>query len=99
MKFCLFLLAAGILDALSTQVGISLGAIKEGNPIMEFAINESWFYFYFIKILLPLTLISLFYLAPFKGKLRILLKTTCILYFSVLCFHLYWIVLYLNSTT
>ena len=98
MRFCLFLLAAGLLDAVSTQFGISLGYIKEGNPVMEFAIKKSWMIFYFIKILLPLTLICLFYFNPFKGKLKLLLVTTCVLYLSVLCYHLYWIFLYLNNT-
>jgi hypothetical protein len=98
MRFCIFLLTAGLLDAVSTQIGIGLGVIKEGNPIMEFAINKSWIIFYFIKIVLPLVLIGLFYLAPFKGKLRILLVTTCVLYLSVLCYHLYWIYLYLNTS-
>jgi hypothetical protein len=98
MKFCLFLLAAGMLDAVSTHFGIENGVIKEGNPFMELLIKKSWIFFYFIKILLPLVLIGLFYLAPFKGKLRVLLVTTCVLYLSVLCYHLYWIYLYLNTS-
>jgi hypothetical protein len=94
MRICLFLLFAGVLDAVLTNFGISSGMIEEGNPMMEFLIEQSWIYFYLIKICLPLSLIGLFYLRPLKGWLRKLLISTGVLYFSVLCYHMVWILLY-----
>jgi hypothetical protein len=98
MKFCLFLLAAGLTDAVLTQFGILVGVINEGNPLMEVAIQKSWVFFYLIKILLPVALIGLFYLQPLKGKSKVLLVSTCVLYVSVLFVHLVWIFLYLNES-
>jgi hypothetical protein len=98
MRLCLFLLLAGIVDAVLTQFGIVFGIIEEGNPVMEFAIEKSWTFFYIIKIFLPLLLIGLFYLRPLKGRIRILLVSTCLLYLSVLCYHLVWILLFLNTS-
>jgi hypothetical protein len=99
MRLCLFLLLAGILDAVLTHFGITLGLIKEGNPVMEFAIEKSWLLFYLIKIFLPLLLIGIFTIRPLKGRIRTLLVATCLLYFSVLCYHLVWIVLFLNTSS
>lgn len=98
MKFCWFLLVAGLLDAVLTQLGIAYGVIQEGNPLMEFAINKSWAFFYLIKISLPLILIGLFYHQPLRGRIRILLVSACVIYFSVLGYHLFWIMLYLNAS-
>jgi len=98
MKPCIFLLAAGLLDAILTHVGISAGFIEEGNPMMKEVINKGWSYFYLIKIFLPLLLLGLFYLRPFKGTIRILLISTCVLYLSVLVYHMVWVVLYLNTS-
>ena len=98
MRLCLFLLFAGILDAVLTHFGIVLGIIEEGNPLMEFAIEKSWMFFYIIKIFLPLLLIGIFYLRPLKGRIRTLLVAACVLYLSVLCYHMVWILLFLNTT-
>ncbi|MED4228810.1 DUF5658 family protein [Neobacillus cucumis] len=98
MNPCIFLLAAGLLDAILTQVGISTGLIKEGNPMMSQVISKGWSYFYFIKIILPLMLLGLFYLKPFIGRVRKLLLTTCVLYSSVLIYHMVWIILYLKTS-
>jgi Domain of unknown function (DUF5658) len=95
MKICLFLLFAGIVDAVLTNLGIAIGVIDEGNPMMKFVIHQSWIFFYLIKICLPLLLIGLFYLRPLKGWIRTLLISASVLYFSVLCFHMVWILLYL----
>jgi len=97
MNPCIFLLAAGVLDAILTHVGISLGCIEEGNPMMREVIREGWSYFYLIKIILPLALIVLVYLKPFKGTIRTLLISTCILYLSVLAYHMVWVILYFNA--
>jgi hypothetical protein len=99
MKPCIFLFAAGLLDAILTNIGISLGFIEEGNPMMRGVIHEGWSYFYLIKIFLPLVLIVLFYLKPFKGIIRTLLISTCVLYVSVLAYHMVWVFLYLNTST
>ncbi|PLS05769.1 DUF5658 family protein [Neobacillus cucumis] len=99
MKPCIFLIAACLMDAVLTHFGISSGFIEEGNPMMREVIATGWTYFYLIKILLPLVLLGLFYLRPFKGRIRTLLISTCILYLSVLAYHMVWIVLYLNTST
>ncbi|OIK15874.1 hypothetical protein BIV60_07855 [Bacillus sp. MUM 116] len=99
MKICVFLLIAGLLDAVLTQLGIENGIIKEGNPIMTQVIESGWVYFYMIKIILPLILIGLFYLRPLKGRVKTLLTATGVLYFSVLAYHLVWILLYLNMSS
>ncbi|MFF2448423.1 DUF5658 family protein [Neobacillus sp. NPDC058068] len=99
MRFCLFLLIAGVVDAVMSHLGIVSGFIEEGNPVMQFFIAKGWSYFYLIKIFLPLTLLGLFYLRPLKGWIRTLLISTCVLYFSVLVYHMVWIVLYLNTSS
>ncbi|MEH7097308.1 DUF5658 family protein [Neobacillus vireti] len=99
MKPCIFLFTAGLLDAILTHVGISLGFIEEGNPMMREIIDEGWSYFYLIKIFLPMVLIFLFYLKPFQGIIRKLLISTCVLYLSVLAYHMVWVILYLNTPT
>ncbi|WP_026564467.1 DUF5658 family protein [Bacillus sp. UNC41MFS5] len=97
MRLCIFLLIAGLLDAVLTHVGIASGIVSEGNPMMKLVIEKSWSYFYIIKIFLPLTLLGLFYLRPLKGWIRTLLVSTCVLYFSVLIYHMVWIALYFKS--
>ncbi|EKN69996.1 hypothetical protein BABA_07266 [Neobacillus bataviensis LMG 21833] len=99
MRLCLFLLFAGVLDAILTHFGISSGFVEEGNPMMKLVIDQSWSYFYLIKIILPLVLLGLFYLRPFKGWIRTLIVSTCVLYLSVLVYHMVWIVLYINTST
>ncbi|WP_191275537.1 DUF5658 family protein [Neobacillus kokaensis] len=98
MRFCLFLLVAGTLDAILTHVGVALGIVEEANPMMKIVIEKSWSHFYFIKIFLPLLLLGLYFLRPIKGRVRILLVSACALYFSVLLYHLVWMVLYLNNS-
>ncbi|MFJ5716174.1 DUF5658 family protein [Neobacillus sp. NPDC093127] len=99
MRLCLFLLIAGVVDAVMTHLGIVSGFVEEGNPVMKFFIAKSWSYFYLIKIILPLTLLGLFSLRPFKGWIRTLLISTCVLYFSVLVYHMVWMILYLNTSS
>jgi hypothetical protein len=93
MRLCFFLLVAGTFDAVLTHFGITSGFVEEGNPIMMRVIEKGWIYFYLIKIFLPSVLIGLFYLQPLKGRVRTLLISTCVLYFSVLIYHLVWILL------
>jgi hypothetical protein len=93
MRLCLFLLLAGLLDAVLTHAGIALGLIEEGNPMMKFVIAKSWVGFYLIKICLPLALIALLNARPVKGLLRSLLISAAAIYFSVLCYHAVWIFL------
>ncbi|WP_052353682.1 DUF5658 family protein [Neobacillus jeddahensis] len=99
MKPCVFLLAAGLLDAILTHIGIVAGLIEEGNPLMRLVMEQSWFTFYLIKIFLPLILLGLYYFRPFKGIVRILLYSTCFLYLSILGYHMVWISLNLNPST
>ncbi|MBT2726677.1 DUF5658 family protein [Neobacillus sp. C211] len=99
MRLCFFLLVAGLLDAVLTHFGIVSGIVEEGNPMMKLVIEKSWSYFYIIKIFLPLLLLGLFYLRPLKGWIRTLLVSTCVLYLSVLVYHMVWIVLYLNTAS
>ncbi|WP_160723902.1 DUF5658 family protein [Bacillus sp. USDA818B3_A] len=96
MNPCIFLFTAGLLDAVLTHFGISSGAIEEANPLMREVIDKGWSYFYVIKIVLPLVLLGLFYLRPFKGRIRTLLISTCILYLSVLVYHMFWMILYIT---
>jgi hypothetical protein len=98
MRFCIFLLLAGLLDAVLTHFGIVSGFVTEGNPVMKVVISKSWSYFYLIKISLPLLLLGLFYLRPLKGWTKTLLLSTCVLYFSVLVYHAAWMILYINTS-
>lgn len=98
MRLCLFLLLAGLMDAILTNLGIHYGIVEEGNPLMKFVISKSWILFYMIKVFLPLCLVWLFYYRPFKGRTRFLLYTASFLYFSVLAYHLFWILLYLHAS-
>lgn len=97
MRFCIFLLLAGVLDALLTHIGIAGGIIEEGNPMMKFVMEKSWIYFYLIKIFLPMLLMGLYYLRPLTGGIRTLLITASILYFTVLVYHMAWILLFAGA--
>lgn len=97
MKFCFFLLFAGVADAALTQFGINSGIVEEGNPLMRAVIEKSWAHFYLIKIFLPFLLIGLCYLRPLKGRIRTLLVSACVLYVSVLVYHMGWILFYFNT--
>lgn len=99
MRLCIFLLTAGLLDAVLTHFGITEGFVEEGNPLMKRVIEKGWSYFYLIKVFLPLVLLALFYLRPFTGKIRTLLISTCVLYLSVLAYHIVWITLYFYTST
>jgi Domain of unknown function (DUF5658) len=99
MRLCLFLLFAGILDAILTHFGILSGIIEEANPLMQAVMDKGWTYFYFIKILLPFMLIGLYFLRPLEGRLRTLLISACVIYFSVLVYHMAWILLYFHTST
>jgi hypothetical protein len=99
MRLCLFLFFAGLMDAVLTHFGIVSGIVVEGNPLMKLVIEKSWSYFYIIKVFLPLMLLGLFYLRPLKGWIRTLLVSTCVLYLSVLVYHMVWIVLYFNTAS
>ncbi|MDP4085580.1 MAG: DUF5658 family protein [Bacillota bacterium] len=96
MKAGLFLLFAGLLDALLTHLGISLGKISEMNPFMNIVIYKSWLLFYLVKILLPLILIGILYLRPLTGKTKVLLTSCCTLYLGILLYHLALIFYYLD---
>jgi hypothetical protein len=98
MRLCIFLLIAGLMDAILTHLGVVYGIVTEGNPVMKFVISQSWTYFYIIKVFLPLLLIGLFYLRPLKGWMKTLLLSTCVLYFSVLVVHAAWIILYYQTS-
>ena len=60
MRLCLFLLFAGLLDAVLTHFGIVSGIVEEGNPMMKLVIEKSWSYFYILKIFLPLSCYACF---------------------------------------
>ncbi|WP_251554211.1 DUF5658 family protein [Neobacillus muris] len=94
MKLGLFLLFSGMVDAALTHYGIISGVIEEGNPIMKLVIEKDWSYFYVIKVLLPIVLIVLITIHPITALIKRLMVSASILYFSVLFYHLTWILLY-----
>lgn len=96
MRHCLFLLAAGFADAALTQLGIVSGFVDEGNPLMRLAIEKSWTFFYVIKIILPLILITISCIQPLTGMLRRLMISASFLYGTVLCLHLSWLISFLK---
>lgn len=98
MRLCLFLLIAGIMDAVLTHFGIISGIIEEANPLMRAVMDKSWTYFYLIKILLPFMLIGLYFLRPLEGSLRTLLISASAIYFAVLVYHMAWILLYFRTS-
>lgn len=98
MKLCFFLLIAGMLDALLTQIGIGQGIIQEGNPLIHYLFEKSWLLVYIVKVALPLILLGLLLYRPLKSRIvSILLVVTSVLYLSVLAYHLVWILLYAKS--
>jgi hypothetical protein len=99
MQAGLFLLIAGVLDAVLTQLGVSFGIIEEGNPAVKLVIEKSWLLFYLIKVSLPLLLIGIIFRQPLKGWVKALIRASCAVYLSVLAIHFSWIVIYLTSIT
>jgi hypothetical protein len=99
MRAGLFLLIAGVLDAVLTQLGVSFGIIEEGNPAVKFVIEKSWLLFYLIKVSLPLLLIGIIFCQPLKSGVKALIRASCAVYLSVLAIHFSWIVFYLTSIT
>lgn len=97
MKAGFFLLIAGLLDALFTQLGIRFGIIEEGNPAVKLVMDKSWLLFYLIKGTLPLILLGIVLFRPLKGWVKGLMKVSCAVYLSVLAIHFTWIVYYLKA--
>lgn len=99
MKLCLFLLVAGVVDALLTQFGIVNGMIQEGNPLIQYLLTKSWFLVYAVKLVLPLALLWLWVYRPFQSRIvHILLYSTSVLYLFVLFYHLLWILLFVKTS-
>jgi hypothetical protein len=97
MGTSIFLLIAGMLDAVLTHLGVSFGLIEEGNPVIKLAIEKSWFLFYLIKVSLPLILIGIILFRPLKGWIHGLMRVSCVVYVAVLGAHIVWIAFYLKS--
>jgi hypothetical protein len=97
MRASLFLLIAGVVDAVLTKVGVTFGIIEEGNPAVKLVIEKSWYLFYLIKISLPLLLIGIILFRPLKGWVKGLIRASCAVYLSVLAIHFSWIFFYLKS--
>lgn len=91
MELCLFLLFAGLLDALFTHYGIAKGVIQEGNPLMRYLINKNWVLFYGMKIALPLILIVICNQHIRSRIVHHLLITAVVLYLAVLVYHFAWV--------
>lgn len=89
-SLCLFLFILCVIDALSTDLGLSSHQIIELNPIMNFIyFNLGVSSFYFIKIGLPVILLYL----HDKIRPKILyvgLSLTIFLYFGILFLHAHW---------
>jgi hypothetical protein len=99
MRAGLFLLIAGVLDAVLTQLGVSFGIIEEGNPAVKLVIEKSWLLFYLIKVSLPLLLVGIIFCQPLNSWVKALIRASCAVYLSVLAIHFSWIAFYLTSIT
>ncbi|WP_368668731.1 DUF5658 family protein [Sporosarcina sp. 6E9] len=93
----LSLILLAFLDSLFTDIGIRQNHIQEANPIMKGLYDKSVIGFYAFKISLPLFLLSFLSKIQTKKYLKVLLSFTVLLYIFVICLHLFWISLAINT--
>lgn len=93
LKTGILLAVFAVFDTVFTDFGIRHEHIEEANPVMRFVYDTSIFGFYLTKISLPLLLI--FFITKVKPKpyFRLLIGSTVLLYFVVLCKHAFWLTL------
>ncbi len=93
----IFLVLLAISDSFFTDFGLRYSHITEANPMMRFVYETSVFGFYAIKISLPLVLLYVITKIEPKRYLLFLFGSTLLLYMFVLCQHVLWVTLLLNS--
>lgn len=92
-KFAAILLAAGLADAVLTDLGLRLQIITEANPFMRLIYMHAYPLFYGMKLILPLALLLLLpKFTPRKYHIT-LIGAACIIYAGVMLLHARWIML------
>lgn len=94
MKYLfIFLAVLNLLDAFITHIGILGGHITEANPLMYTVYEIHPLLFLFIKAMLSLCLISLYFIVriPVNKLIRSLSCVATALYAYVFFLHGYWI--------
>nr|WP_304218536.1 DUF5658 family protein [Fredinandcohnia onubensis] len=89
----IFLAASNLLDAFITHFGILGGHISEANPLMYTIYEINPLLFLFIKLLLSLCLLSLYFIIriPVNRLIRSLSYVATAFYVYVFILHGYWI--------
>lgn len=80
-------------DTIFTDFGIRNDYIEEANPIMRVVYETSITAFYLVKISLPLILLFLISKIKPKPYFSLLIGATLLLYFFVICTHVFWLIL------
>ncbi|QTD41475.1 DUF5658 family protein [Sporosarcina sp. Te-1] len=87
------LLCLSMMDAIFTDLGLRQGLIEEFNPIMRTIYEMNIALFYFVKFILPLSLLFLVTKMTHLFYLRIMLLTALLLYVIIIAYHICWIVM------
>jgi hypothetical protein len=90
----LFLLAAGLTDAILTDLGLKAGLIEEANPLMNALYKHSVVGFYALKIILPLLLVILLFKRLPSRKVAGMVSVAAFIYTGILVLHASWAIIY-----
>lgn len=88
------LFGLSVFDASATDFGLRFGIIEEVNPWMNYIYLKSIFAFYFIKIVLPISLLAIHSFSARSRIVQHLLFLSITLYGVIACMHLFWLVVH-----
>ncbi|WP_025786282.1 DUF5658 family protein [Sporosarcina sp. D27] len=87
------LLGLSLVDALATDFGLRFELIEEANPMMDYVYESSVIGFYFVKLVLPISLFTLQSVVARSRFVQRLLQLTIGLYVVISGLHVFWFVL------
>jgi len=88
------LFVLSLIDGALTLQGLSLGAIEEANPVMQWLIQKNPLVFMAVKLSLPVILGFIFWRIRNRSHRFVAcsLGLLLIVYSVVMIFHVYWII-------
>lgn len=87
------LLSMFLIDYILTYIGIQNNIIVEGNPLMIWLFEINFINGFMIRIIMALIIYSLIlYIKNHYKSYRQFIIFICIVYSSIIPFHLYWLI-------
>ncbi|RAV03506.1 DUF5658 family protein [Paenibacillus sp. YN15] len=89
-KSIIFLVLAGLADAMLTDIGLRLQVITEANPFMRILYEQAYPLFYGVKLALPLLLLLISEKTAPQNYHKALIGVAFIVYTGVMLLHSFW---------